>query len=650
MTRLLLAVCLTLGLSAPLWASEEIGRQEDTPSGTGHVLMPEGCVRQDTIAASTDADGDYTHVKCNNVGRLYGTVAIDTALPAGTNAIGKLSPNSGVIIGDVNLVSPIPAGGNAIGTVAITSDVPGTGATNSGKAEGNAHVNADTGMFPLAVRHDTSTTGLGADGTYAAFGLNSLGELYTQSNTEMPAAVSLADNTANPTVPGVAAFMMCFDGTSWDRCLPGLSDTDDNSVAFSQVTSLVIGATHVSDGTSWVRMRTYIEDVAASGHDGGQLLIVGGVRQDTAASSTSTDGDYSNFKMDSAGRLHVNCGVGCAAGATTPTDSFANPTTAALNMTFNTGWNGATWDRLQVDASKFLKVNCAAGCGAGATTPTDAFANPTTANLNMTFNTGWNGASWDRLQVDASKFLKINCATGCAGGATTPTDAFANPTTAGLQMTFPTGWNGASWDRLQVDGSKFLKTVVSAALPAGGNTIGTVNVGTFPGTGTEDSAATDGGTLIMAGTHRKDVLASSASTTGENANFITNSFGALFTQATAGPSGGSTPCYITSAASTNATSCKGSAGTLYSVSAVNTTATLYYLRLYNTAAAPTCSSATGFIETIPVPAATTGAGYVRDISVGDAYGTGIGFCLTGGGSSTDNTNAATGVYLSLHYN
>lgn len=38
------------------------------------------------------------------------------------------------------------------------------------------------------------------------------------ADTEMPAAATLADDTANPTVPGVASFNMCFDGSTWDRC------------------------------------------------------------------------------------------------------------------------------------------------------------------------------------------------------------------------------------------------------------------------------------------------------------------------------------------------------------------------------------------------------------------------------------------------
>jgi hypothetical protein len=108
-------------------------------------------------------------------------------------------------------------------------------------------------------------------------------------------------------------------------------------------------------------------------------------------------------------------------------------------------------------------------------------------------------------------------------------------------------------------------------------------------------------------------------------------------------------CYLVSAASTNATSCKGSAGNFYGIRMVNTTATLYYLRLYNTAGAPTCSSATGFIESIPIPASATGAGIVSISPLAINYATGIGFCFTGGSSSTDNTNAATGIFGAILY-
>jgi hypothetical protein len=128
-----------------------------------------------------------------------------------------------------------------------------------------------------------------------------------------------------------------------------------------------------------------------------------------------------------------------------------------------------------------------------------------------------------------------------------------------------------------------------------------------------------------------------------------NLIGSAAIVATATTTNATTPCYITSAATNNATNCKASAGNIYGIQAVNTTATLYFLRLYNLAASPTCSSATGFVRTIPIPASVSGNGFVIPEDVGEAFGTGIGFCLTAGGSSTDNTSAATGVYLTILY-
>ena len=108
-------------------------------------------------------------------------------------------------------------------------------------------------------------------------------------------------------------------------------------------------------------------------------------------------------------------------------------------------------------------------------------------------------------------------------------------------------------------------------------------------------------------------------------------------------------CTLVSAASTNATNCKNAAGNVYGFRFINTTATVYYLRMYNLSSSPTCSSSTGFIESIPIPASTTGAGFAFLEPMGEGYSTGIGFCFTGGSSSTDNTNAATGVFGTILY-
>jgi hypothetical protein len=111
---------------------------------------------------------------------------------------------------------------------------------------------------------------------------------------------------------------------------------------------------------------------------------------------------------------------------------------------------------------------------------------------------------------------------------------------------------------------------------------------------------------------------------------------------------GCTPYHLSggTAASTNSTSVKASAvGTVCRWTLVSTSATLAYLKVYDSAGAPTCSSATGLKHVYPIPSGTTGGGLQVIDVMGEAYANGIGFCVTGGGGDTDNTNAPTGVYI-----
>lgn len=88
---------------------------EDAAHASGDMLMMAGAVRRDTVAVGSGTDGDNSTLNVNSVGRLWTTAVIDTALPAGTNAIGKLAANSGVDIGDVDVTSvpTDPFGANA---------------------------------------------------------------------------------------------------------------------------------------------------------------------------------------------------------------------------------------------------------------------------------------------------------------------------------------------------------------------------------------------------------------------------------------------------------------------------------------------------------------------------------------------------------
>lgn len=167
--------------------------------------------------------------------------------------------------------------------------------------------------------------------------------------------------------------------------------------------------------------------------------------------------------------------------------------TGSLNLgtiAYNYGFNGTTWDQLQVDASKFLKVNVAAATGTIGVTESGTWNNRVTGNAGGIFDfVGQNAAQpansilvggefntapttlttgdASPLQLSSAGQLLVNCATGCSGGsASNASSGVATSSTNGTTDSWLYAFNGATWDQLQVDASKFLKVNVSAGTVA----------------------------------------------------------------------------------------------------------------------------------------------------------------------------------------
>ena len=115
----------------------------------------------------------------------------------------------------------------------------------------------------------------------------------------------------------------------------------------------------------------------------------------------------------------------------------------------------------------------------------------------------------------------------------------------------------------------------------------------------------------------------------------TNKLGTV--QAVSSTTGGLTPFTLISAATTNATSVKATAGTVYSIQASNTGAAVAFLKLFNLATAPTVGTSVA-VKTLIIPA---GGGIVVPINdIGLAFGTGISFSTTGLATTADTTVVA----------
>ena len=117
-------------------------------------------------------------------------------------------------------------------------------------------------------------------------------------------------------------------------------------------------------------------------------------------------------------------------GSSTPTDAFANPTTAILSQDFLMGWNGSTWDRMHGTATGGLWIQGPTVSGSSPAgnpiliggfdgsnlqtlrtygTASDAVATVTTGALAVNnFLMGYNGTTWDRLRSTTANGLQVD--------------------------------------------------------------------------------------------------------------------------------------------------------------------------------------------------------------------------------------------------
>jgi hypothetical protein len=211
----------------------------------------------------------------------------------------------------------------------------------------------------------------------------------------------------------------------------------------------------------------YTEDNASAGGESGPLVISKRVDTPGSGGQTGTDGDYQTFTTDAFASLWVNCRAGCSGGTQYTHD-------AALTIG--------------------TSVGTAAVGRASAAVPTDVTAD-NDAVIAWYLRSG--------AQVTQTSF-------------------------AGVLATAGNGVSGTGVQRVTIASD----STGQVALAAGAAAIGTVNPTTAANWGVyvEDGAESAGGNLSMAGSVRRDVAASSASTTGDNATLNTDSLGLLYTR------------------------------------------------------------------------------------------------------------------------
>jgi hypothetical protein len=572
-------------------------------------------------------------------------------------------------------------------------------------AEDLAHISGDVGTLSLAVRRDANTTFVSADGDYSPLAIDANGNLKVNiiAGGGSGGTSSTDEATYTPTTSLGTPIMGAADETAPDAAAEGtlaIIRSTLNRALHVNLRDAAGAELSVGGGTQ------YTEDAASAADPVGTIQMM--VRQDTPASEVSANGDNIAARSNSAGAQYVELLSGTAkvggdatngldvdvtrvqgtvtiAGAVTNAGTFAVQESGAaltslqliddaifaedvaaiaadkgiavlaVRRDADTSLVGTDNDyaNLQVNNLGALKVEIFDGGDSHTVDGTIAFSNATIAVTNVgTFVVQENGAALTALQlIDNIVHTEDEASADGHSGVVMlarRTAAPANTSGADLDYEVPQMSAGRLWTSSTID----------AAIPAGNNNIGDVDVvSNIPGTGAtnlgkaEDAVHASGDTGVYALAVRDDAPAAHSGTDGDYESLHVSSDGGLWITPfpTSGANGLSVSRLI-SAASTNETEAKAAAGALYGVICTNINAAVRYLKIYNNTASGTAIGTTTPFMTVAIPGNTAGAGFVWMSPFPIAMSTGITFGLTTGVADADTgAVAANEIVVNLFY-
>lgn len=645
---------------------------EDAAAAANPVGNAMIAVRDDSRGGSlTTTDGDNVALRGTNAGELY-VKHVDTipvtqsgawtitanagtnlntsllALEAGGNLAGAAT--SLAVLDDwdesdrakVNLVvgqAGVSAGAGAVAAntprITLASDDPGVAllttidADTSGiitavqliddaiVADDAAFTPATTKVMMAGYEYDDTTPDSVNEGDAGAARMSANRNIYTQirdaagnergvnvnASNQLTVSVDNTVTVAAHAVTNAGTFAVQESGGA----LTALQIIDDWDESDRAKVNLIAGQAGVTGGAGAVAANTVRATLASD--DPGVALLgtidadTGGiltsvqliddaiVADDAAFTPATTKVMMAGFEFDDTTPDSVNEGDAGAARMSANRNIYTTIRDAAGN---ERGVNVDSSNRLSVSVDNTVTVGSHAVTNAG------------------TFVTQENGAALTALQLIDDGVATIGSAVPAKGMAVAGTDG----TNARLLKTDTSG-------ELQVDVLTLPNVTIGAALPAGTNAIGKLAA----------NSGVDIGDV--------DVTSLPALATGSNV------IGYVGLEPRT--SGGVSVSKTVSAASTNATSVKGSAGQLFGWALSNVNAAARYLKLYNKASAPTVGTDTP-VMTLIIPGNTAGAGQVQMFDQGIAFGTGIAFALTTEATDAGSTGvAANEIVVNLFY-
>lgn len=367
----------------------------------------------------------------------------------------------------------------------------------------------------------------------------------------------------------------------------------------------------------------------------GALRVTGSISANSTATASASAPTYTAgpqpFSQDLSGNLRTTLTSAIPTGANTIGNVGLNASSNIIGNVRIDQTTPGTTNGVQVNAALPTGTNNIGSIGNGAAgTPADGLTNASSV-VNVRDNGAadrlayrgfpfdFNGTSWDRKRGDVNgSWTQGNVASGA-------TDA-GNPVKIGgvYNSTLPTFTTGQRGD-FQI-GSR-----------------GGLSVYTIGGSSGADGASNTIGKML-------DSTSSSLALTTANTYFNGTTWDRVRGDANGGawvqPStnSGTSNFSLIAAATTNSTNVKNAPGVLTEITVYNNATAMAYLKLYNSASAPTCGSGTP-VGRYLIPGGSNGAGSNVTLSLGKAFSTGISFCITGAIGDADTTAVAANQYI-----
>lgn len=265
------------------------------------------------VGTNTAKDGTGTNQAflADSDGNLQ--VDVVGALPAGTNAIGKLAANSGVDIGDVDVAS-IAAGDNNIGNVDIVTVPADPFGANADAASATGSISAKLRTLAEAIYVDDADW---TDGTSKHLLVGGLYQSSQQSITDGDVGPLQVDANGNLKVAIVSGAGSGGTASTDDAAFTAGSGSGTPIMGFATSDAVNSGDVGVLAMDTARNLKVSIEvdnagigggqqyaiGDAAGGVDVGTLALV--IRDDALTTLTESDGDYSALRVTSTGALWV---------------------------------------------------------------------------------------------------------------------------------------------------------------------------------------------------------------------------------------------------------------------------------------------------------------------------------------------------------